>query len=373
MIRLEGIRKVFNRTVAVDGIDLEVGHGEFLTLIGPSGCGKSTTLSIVAGLQTPSSGSVYIDGKDVTNTPPHRRGTPMVWQSFVLFPHMSVFRNIEYGLKKRAVPRRERAERVEQMATILGIREFLNRGIDELSGGQQQRVGLARAMVLEPKVLLLDEPLGSLDANLKVIMQSELKGLQQRFGITFLYVTHNQSEALAMADRIAVMNAGRIEQLGTGKELVHRPRTKFVAQFMGRNNVFDGTVRDANGTHVEVSCPLGSLWGLMPERRTQDGVVAYVVNADAIKMAPTGADAALASGHANTMVNSVAGTVKGEEYQGAFTLISVEVNGHLLRASIPSESRPGLGDNVVLTWFGGDALVIPVFSSEWEHIHAEGT
>jgi spermidine/putrescine transport system ATP-binding protein len=373
VIRLEGIRKTFGRTVAVDGIDLEIHRGEFVTLIGPSGCGKSTTLRIVAGLEKPNSGKVSIDGRDVTRTPAHRRDTPLVWQSFVLFPHMSVRQNIEYGLRQRGFGGKDRRTRVEGMASILGIRDFLGRAVHELSGGQQQRVGLARAMVLEPKVLLLDEPLGSLDASLKLIMQGELKGLQQRFGITFLYVTHNQSEALAMADRIAVMNAGRIEQLGTGHELVHRPRTKFVAQFVGRNNVVDGEIRGLNRGCVEVSCALGSVWGSMPESGTATGGggVAYVVNADAIRMV----SATPVDSQPDTLekaANSVIGCVKGEEYQGAFTMIAVDVNGHLLRANVPSERRPKLGDNVVLTWAAIDALVIPIFSPEWEQIHVNG-
>lgn len=369
MIKLEGIRKAFGRTVAVDGIDLEVHAGEFVALIGPSGCGKSTTLRIVAGLEQLTSGTVSIDGRDVTRTPAHRRDTPMVWQSFVLFPHMSVRQNIEYGLRQRRINGSDRRKRVEQMASILGIDQFLERAIDELSGGQQQRVGLARAMVLEPKVLLLDEPLGSLDASLRVIMQGELKGLQQRFGITFLYVTHNQSEALAMADRIAVMSGGRIEQLGSAYELVHRPATRFVAQFVGRNNVIDGELRDRTGACVEVVCSLGSVWGSMQEADGgATGNVAYVINADAIRMISpeTG------PGQSEKAVNVVAGSVQGEEYQGAFTMIAVEVGGQLLRANVPSEGRPKLGENVVLTWNPDDALVIPVFSPEWEQVHLNG-
>lgn len=369
MIRLEGIRKSFGRTVAVDGVDLEVNAGEFVALIGPSGCGKSTTLRIVAGLEQLTSGTVFIDGRDVTKTPAHRRDTPMVWQSFVLFPHMSVRQNIEYGLRQRRVNGSDRRTRVEQMASILGIEQLLERAVDELSGGQQQRVGLARAMVLEPKVLLLDEPLGSLDASLRVIMQGELKGLQQRFGITFLYVTHNQSEALAMADRIAVMSGGRIEQLGSAYELVHRPATKFVAQFVGRNNVIEGELRGRTGDCVEVACSLGSVWGSMQEGGSgATGQVAYVINADAIKMI----SADVGQGQTEQAVNVVTGSVQGEEYQGAFTMIAVAVDGHLLRANVPSEGRPKLGENVTLTWDAGDALVIPVFSPEWEQLQVSG-
>ncbi|MCH8813579.1 MAG: ABC transporter ATP-binding protein [Chloroflexi bacterium] len=363
MIRLEKLRKEFGDVVAVDDIDLEIREAEFTCIIGPSGSGKSTTLRLVAGLEKPTSGTIYIADRDVTRVPPHKRNVPMVWQLFVLFPHLNVRQNIEYGLTKRGIGRKERRKRVEKIAETLGVERFLDRWTNELSGGEQQRVGLARALVLEPPVLLLDEPLGSLDAALGLAVQSELKDLQQRSGITFVYVTHNQSEALAMADRIVVMNEGKIVQIGSGTDLTDHPGGRFVADFVGQNNVVDGTVVSNDGSNVQVRCPLGSVWGrVLSSEKQLTGPVAYAISADRMRLASSEADASKEgeTGAAADSPNIIKGVVRGEEYRGVWTTIVVEVNGTMIRASVPSEERPSLGEPVALSWSSEDAMVIPI-------------
>ncbi len=233
-VKLEHVTKIFPpRTKAVDDINLEIKDGEFFVLLGPSGCGKTTTLRIIAGLEKPTKGRVYIDGEDVTDLPPRRRDVAMVFQQYALYPHMKVYDNIAFPLKLRKLPKSEIDRRVREVAKLLRIEELLDRYPKQLSGGQQQRVALARALVREPKVWLMDEPLSNLDALLRVYMRAELKRIQKQLKITTIYVTHDQVEALSMADRIAVMNKGRVLQVGTPAEIYHKPKTLFVAGFIG--------------------------------------------------------------------------------------------------------------------------------------------
>jgi ABC-type Fe3+/spermidine/putrescine transport system ATPase subunit len=236
-VQLAGVVKRFEAVTAVDHVSLEVRHGEFLSLIGPSGCGKTTTLRLIAGLDQPDAGQIIIKGRRMEGVPPYDRNIGLVFQSFALFPHLNVIQNVEFGLRMRGTPHKERTEKALRALATVGMEKLAHRRIDQLSGGQKQRVGLARALVTEPAVVLLDEPLGSLDAKLRIEMQSELKALQRQMGITFIHVSHNQSEALAMADRIAVMNDGRFEQVGTPYEVYNKPQTRFVAEFVGRNNI----------------------------------------------------------------------------------------------------------------------------------------
>lgn len=237
-----GVSKRFGPVVAVDDVQLQVADGELLAVVGPSGCGKTTFLRIVAGLEQPDAGRIVIQGKDVAALPPERRDVGFVFQQFALFPNMSVAANVEYGLKRQRVPKAERARRVEEMLAMVGLGDLAHRRPDQLSAGQQQRVALARALAPRPKTLLLDEPLSALDAAIRVRLREELRETQRRLGITTILVTHDQEEALATADRVAVMNEGRFEQVGTPWELYDRPRTAFVAGFIGRGNFLAGWV-----------------------------------------------------------------------------------------------------------------------------------
>jgi putative spermidine/putrescine transport system ATP-binding protein len=236
-VRLRGLRKHYGDVAAVDGVDLEIGRGEFFTLLGPSGSGKTTTLRVIAGFERPDAGSVELGGADVSQQPPFERDVNTVFQDYALFPHMSVGENVEYGLRVRKVPKRERRRRASEALGVVQLAGYERRRPSQLSGGQRQRVALARAIVNNPRVLLLDEPLGALDLKLRQQLQIELKQLQQELGITFVYVTHDQEEALTMSDRIAVFNRGRVEQVGTPAEVYEHPATEFVAGFIGTSNV----------------------------------------------------------------------------------------------------------------------------------------
>lgn len=249
ILSLEGIRKRFDKVEALDGVSLQIKKGEFLTLLGPSGCGKTTTLRIIAGLEYPDEGRVLLQGQDVTNWEPNKRNVNTVFQNYALFPHMNVYNNIAYGLKLRRVPKPEIKKRVEEMLQMVQLPDYGKRQPSQLSGGQRQRVAIARALINRPAVLLLDEPLGALDLQLRRQMQSELKNLQQKLGITFVYITHDQEEALNMSDRIGIMNAGRIEQLGTPDDIYEHPKTRFAAQFIGQSNIISAKVcgKDLSG------------------------------------------------------------------------------------------------------------------------------
>ena len=237
ILQLQQIRKSFANTEVLKGIDLEAGQGEFITLLGASGCGKTTTLRIIAGLELPDSGQVILEGHNITDWEPNKRDVNTVFQNYALFPHMNVADNVGYGLKIRKVPKAQIAERVERALRLVQLEEYKKRMPDQLSGGQKQRIAIARAVINEPKVLLLDEPLGALDLKLRRQMQLELKRLQKQLGITFIYITHDQEEAINMSDRIGVMHEGVLEQMGTPNEVYSRPRTSYVADFVGNANI----------------------------------------------------------------------------------------------------------------------------------------
>src|SRR5436190_3921962 len=247
-IRLETVTKRFAETLAVDDLSLEIPRGSFFAMLGPSGCGKTTTLRMVGGFEDPTAGRVFLGGIDVTDHPPFRRDVNTVFQSYALFPHLSVERNVSFGLERKKVGKEEVRRRVGEILDLVQLTGLDKRRPSQLSGGQQQRVALARALVNHPRALLLDEPLGALDLRLRRQLQIELKRIQADIGITFVHVTHDQEEALTMADTIAVMNEGRIEQMGGGEELYERPRTEFVANFLGISNLVDGTVGSRDGT-----------------------------------------------------------------------------------------------------------------------------
>lgn len=237
ILQLRQIRKSFDNTEVLKGIDLEAGQGEFITLLGASGCGKTTTLRIIAGLELPDAGQVILEGQDITNREPNKRDVNTVFQNYALFPHMNVSDNVGYGLKIRKVPKAEIERKVEQALRLVQLEEYGKRMPDQLSGGQKQRIAIARAVINEPKVLLLDEPLGALDLKPRRQMQLELKRLQKQLGITFIYITHDQEEAINMSDRIGVMHEGILEQLGTPNEVYYQPQTSYVADFVGNANI----------------------------------------------------------------------------------------------------------------------------------------
>ena len=242
IINLKNLTKAFDGEIVLDGISLEIRDKEFVTLLGPSGCGKTTTLRMIGGFETPDSGEVYFDGKNVADVPPHKRSVNTVFQRYALFPHLNVYDNIAFGLRVKKIKESEIAEKVAEMLALVNLRNFEKRHISTLSGGQQQRVAIARALINQPEVLLLDEPLGALDLKLRKDMQTELKNIQQKTGITFIYVTHDQEEALSMSDTVVVMAGGRIQQVGTPTDIYNEPVNAFVADFIGESNILDGVM-----------------------------------------------------------------------------------------------------------------------------------
>ncbi len=259
LVVFEDVVKRFDNFVAVKRLNLEIQSGEFLALMGPSGCGKTTTLRMLAGLEQPSKGDIRLDGQSLLSVKPHERDTPMVWQSLALFPFLNARENVEFGLKMRGMAAEQRRKKAQDWLERLGIGEFAERDVLQLSGGQRQRVALARALVTEPRILLLDEPLSALDAHLVVRMQGVLTRLQRELGITFVYVTHSQSEAFAMADRVVIMSDGEIAQIGTPRDIYRAPANRFVAEFVGSNNILTGKIERLEASEAVVATPAGDL------------------------------------------------------------------------------------------------------------------
>lgn len=317
-VALVDLHKSFGPQTAVDHLNLTVAPGEFFSLLGPSGCGKSTTLRLIAGFERPTSGQVVIDGVDMSSTPPHLRPVNTVFQSYALFPHLSVGENVAFGLKYQEVSKEETSRRVEEALGMVRLDGFGKRKPHQLSGGQQQRVALARSLVLNPSVLLLDEPLGALDAKLRKALQVELKSLQEDVGITFIYVTHDQEEALTMSDRLAVMSAGLIEQLGTPAEVYERPESSYVADFLGLSNLLSATVI---GAHADGGCLL-DIGGHQLVAKAGDveahGRVQVSIRPERVE---------LSNGSANTGINDLAGILNRLIYMGPSLAALVEVDG----------------------------------------------
>ncbi len=325
-LSLRNIVKQFGDVRAVDDVSLDVARGELLCLLGPSGCGKSTLLRIIGGFEAPNAGSIEIEGQSITALPPNKRPTAMVFQSHALWPHMSVFGNIAYGLRLRRLARAAVRDKVEAALELTGLKGLGGRGITELSGGQQQRVAIARAIVLEPKILLMDEPFSSLDAHLRIHLRDEIYAIQRRLKITTIFVTHDQEEALTLADRIAILNAGRIEQLDRPSAIYDRPRSAFVAGFVGTMNLLEGAVRDGLFETDGVSLPIAA----------PDGPATLAVRAEDLDLVP-GQDGL-----------ALPGTVRRVIDLGASRLVKLELDGgkhikvRLTKGQDVSDGQPAL-------------------------------
>ena len=286
LVIFDKVQKQFGDFVAVKELDFEIREGEFLAIMGPSGCGKTTTLRMLAGLEAPTTGEIRLNGQVMNEVRPHERDTPLVWQSLALFPFLSAQENVEFGLKMRGVDKGERRERALKWLDKMGILEFADRDISTLSGGQKQRVALARSLVMEPQILLLDEPLSALDAHLVIRMQAVLTDLQRELGITFVYVTHSQSEAFAMADRVVIMGEGEIAQIGSPKDIYRAPANQFVAEFVGRNNILSGTVAALTTDTARITTASGDFTVPMNEVTLVEGQKAsFVISADLVHIA----------------------------------------------------------------------------------------
>ncbi len=347
-IELAGLRRRFGSITALDDVALTIRKGEFFSLLGPSGCGKTTLLRLIAGLDLPDGGTLSISGQDMANVPAHLRPVNTVFQSYALFPHLSVGENVAFGLRMKRVPSAQIKERVARVMDVAQITELALRRPSQLSGGQKQRVALARALVNEPQVLLLDEPLGALDLKLRKQLQVELHQLQRRLGITFIHVTHDQDEALVMSDRIAVMNAGRIEQVDTAEEIYEHPRTRFVAQFIGSCNLISGQVTgcDSRGLRVQSgwgSLRLASASGGEPASRWQPGQPITVgIRPEKLRLSKPGPVPA---------ENSIRARVEGLVYSGAETQYCLQA-GELPLTAVALNAAAGhqgfaIGDEVL--------------------------
>jgi len=355
-VELRKVFKVFHGETAVRGIDLSVRRGEFFSILGPSGCGKTTTLRLIAGFDLPSAGEVLIQGQSMNQVPPHRRPVNTVFQSYALFNHLSVVENIAFGLRLKKLKAAEVDERVKQALKQVKMEAYANRFPAQLSGGQQQRVALARALVNRPAVLLLDEPLGALDFKLRKEMQVELSNLHQDLGLTFIMVTHDQEEALSLSDRIAVMRSGKIEQIGTPTEIYERPRTPFVADFIGDTNLFRGHLEAADASTLQITTSTGLKIVVQPKSprdtasNTKDIVVSVRPEKIRLSLSPP-----------DSRINCFEGHLKHVMYLGTHVHYVVELNsGDLLTVRLPNVTNklPDANTAVYARWAATDCLAL---------------
>ena len=343
-VTLDCVSKLYGRHAAVDQISLSIEEGEFLVLLGPSGCGKTTTLRMIAGLVEPTSGVIQIGGKDVTSLPARKRNIGMVFQDYALFPHMTIADNIAFGLRERRVEARTAKKRVAELLSLVQLPNFEQRFPSQLSGGQQQRVALARALAYSPAVLLMDEPLGALDLKLRQAMQIELRRVQRTLGITTIFVTHDQEEAMSLADRIVVMREGRIEQIGTPEDLYQRPASSFVANFVGTINFLPGIVETVSGT----ACRVALTNGIVVEASTHS----ECRSATRVTIAVRPENVILGPDHPEAGGERLAGTVEQRRFLGNVVHYSLRISsGELLLIEQSSSSAAlKIGDKVRLTW-----------------------
>ena len=351
IVRLAGVTKQFDKVVAVDDLSVDIGRGEFVTLLGPSGCGKSTTLRMIGGFETPTTGAVFVGGQDVTRLPPNKRDVNMVFQDYALFPHMSVRGNIAFGLELKGMNRRAIDGRVGELLDLLQLQTFGDRMPDQLSGGQRQRVALARALAPDPKVLLLDEPLGALDAKLRRQLQVELKAIQERTGKTFVFVTHDQEEALTMSDRIAVMNEGRVEQDGTPGELYRHPRSRFVADFIGEANILRCRVVGREGGSLALD------WNGVPIRA--EGSVADLAPGESVDVALR-PESVLCTVEEPALPNAYRARISRPVFKGSRVSVEVaiEPGGGTLEAAIDPYLLEHLADDWVWVGWRPDRMAV---------------
>jgi len=353
-IQLHDLQKRYGDVTALDGVSLDMPAGEFITLLGPSGSGKTTTLNAIAGFLQPDSGHIMVDGSPIEAVPPHKRNIGMVFQNYALFPHMTVSANVAFPLKRRKVGKVELRQRVEESLALVGLDGLHQRYPRELSGGQQQRVALARALVFRPRVLLMDEPLGALDRRLRASLQLEFKRIHQELGITFVYVTHDQDEALVMSDRIAVFNSGTIEQVGTAEQLYERPTTLFVAEFLGDSNVLPGVI--ANGLAGRRLCGDGYELALPDGAALPTGSRGVMtVRPERIAVVPDTPTAPPSRG------NALAGKVRQVIYMGGIRRLEIDVAGFTMIAQEQAGAGSPVvaGDAVLATWDACRSVVLP--------------
>ncbi len=355
LVVFENVVKRFGEFVAVEKMNLDIQQGEFLALMGPSGCGKTTTLRMLAGLEQPSEGEIRLAGQVMNDVKPHERDTPLVWQSLALFPFLNARENVEFGLKMRGLDAASRKAKALNWLDRLGLADFAERPVDQLSGGQRQRVALARALVTEPQILLLDEPLSALDAHLVIRMQGELTKLQRELGITFVYVTHSQSEAFAMADRVVIMGDGVIAQTGAAREIYRAPANRFVAEFVGRNNILAGKVTSQVKTAATIETPAGKFKVNIPKARSfsRGDRLSFAISADLVHLSdknPRGD-------------NVVPCTLISEEFVGSvITLFLESADGTEFKAQIQERELADIdlksGSTLYLSWPAASAHVL---------------
>ena len=358
-IKLRSVSKKFDEFTAVDNIDLDIYKGELFSLLGGSGCGKTTLLRMLAGFETPSSGTIHIDGVDMTEVPPYDRPINMMFQSYALFPHMTVEQNVAYGLKRDKIPKNEIKRRVEEILSMVELSDFVKRKPHQLSGGQRQRVALARALVKRPKVLLLDEPLGALDKRLREQTQFELINIQDQLGVTFVVVTHDQEEAMTLSTRMAMMDAGKFQQIGEPTEVYEYPESRLVANFIGSANMFEGRVSKSDADHVVVtSKELGVEFYTNHSMSIIEGTKVWVaVRPEKITLSKTSLDAT---------TNQLKGVVVDIGYHGKTSTYRVRIsNDQIIEVSVPSQKRPrgerhsiDWDEEIYLNWDQSSAVVM---------------